>query len=205
MQIRQPEYAAFPEGPALCNPYCPVLNSEGIDIRPLLEDVSAKTEVPLELLLACAIAESGLDPQAERWGIHTAEACRAIAGRDWTTLAWIIGADWPDIGFGYGVQLVLFHYLGDYAPTVENCLAVRRGVFAHPEGSVLDMGRRLFICLQQVSGTDLKIVNDQAALGALVLYRTHRFVRLSDIVRQRATALVDTSTCALQRARELLD
>jgi hypothetical protein len=191
-------------GPPFCNPYRPVLNCEGVDIRPLLENVAAETHVPTALVLACAITESGLNPQAKRWGIHTREARTAIATHDWERLAWVIAASWPDIGFGYGGQLVLSHYLGDYAPTVENCLTVRSGVFANPEGSLQSMAQTLAAYLHPMSRRGLDVPNDDRQLTALLTYRRRRWLAPDRDGGRGATTLIDSSRAALGEAAALL-
>lgn len=113
-------------------------------------------------LLALLRAESGLNPQAERWGRETAAAVRAIAGQDWPALAGIISRVWPDVSFGYSQRIVLFHDQGDRSPTVANCLAVREQVFTHQEEDIRAAAARL----ASAFGRSL----DGTPLGAMVVY-----------------------------------
>ena len=89
------------------------------------------------------IAESNLNPYAERWGAATARAKEAIAAGDRRTLQQIIDRYWPDISFGYGQRIVLYHYCGDRSPTVDNCLAVRNSVFQNPMRDVVETAKKL--------------------------------------------------------------
>jgi cell wall-associated NlpC family hydrolase len=124
----------------------PILNTDRQDIRHMLQAAAETAGIPLEFALTCAIAESGLNPRAERYGA------------------------WPDISFGYGQQIVLYHYLGDRSSTPANIAAVRDSVFADPQGNLNDMCIRLASCLQRVQGVDLSPVNGDPLIGALVVY-----------------------------------
>jgi hypothetical protein len=116
-------------------------------------------------------------------------------------LEWVIAAAWPDICFGYGGQLVLYHYLGDDSPTVENCLLVRTSVLAHPEQSLVDMATRLGLYLHHVRDEDLRAAGGDRHLAALVTYRrTTCLPRVESRAPNHATALVETSRAALQHA-----
>lgn len=58
-------------------------------------------------------------------------------------LAAVIASEWPDISFGLGQRIVLYHYLGDGTPSLRNVLAVREQVFAHPERDILEAARKV--------------------------------------------------------------
>ena len=122
-------------------PVAALPNVSGEDLRPALTAASEGAGIPLALALACAIAESGLDPRAERWGGSegTRQAREAIAAGDSSRLQEIIDRAWPDISFGYGQRIVRFHYAGDRTPSVPNVLAVRRQVFENPEADLREM------------------------------------------------------------------
>jgi hypothetical protein len=181
-----------------------ISNSEGDDMRPMLEQVAAATAVPPALVLACALAESALNPVAEHWGIHTREARQAIAASNWRTLDSIIADAWPDIRFGYGGQLVLYHYLGDYSPTVTNCLAVRAGVFRDPQRNLLDMAQRLCAYLLRARQSELSMVGGDAWLGALVIYNCGSLPPPEAAYWTRPVGNVTNYRAALRQATALL-
>src|SRR5690606_34037303 len=83
----------------------------------------------------------------------------------------IIDRQWPDISFGYGQRIVLYHYLGDRTSTIENCLAVRAAVFADPDRDLAEMCYRLRGHLDDVRGVILPPqVGGDELLAALVSY-----------------------------------
>lgn len=150
-----------------------ILNAYGADITGDLTDAANQDGLPLLLVLGCAIAESNLRPDAERWGTRTAEAKDAIARQDWAALQRIIDAVVtisPDISFGYLQQVIKWHYLGDHEHTVANCLEVRRQVFADPRGNLFDGARRLAGTLRTARSHDLAPVDGDELLGACVVY-----------------------------------
>ena len=55
-----------------------MVNTLNQDIRPQLISIAKRVHVPMLLCLACIIAESGLNPYAERWGGRTAEAMECL-------------------------------------------------------------------------------------------------------------------------------
>jgi hypothetical protein len=128
--------------------------------------------IPLALALACAIAESGLDPRAERWGGSegTRQAREAIAAGDTARLQAIADRAWPDISFGYGQRIVRFHYAGDHTASVPNILAVRRHVFEHPEEDLREMAALLQSTLARARRGDLSRCEGDELLGALIVY-----------------------------------
>jgi len=179
-------------------------NVDGRDILPSLVVAADGAGIPVSLLLACAIAESGLNPRAERWGSRTEEAVAAIESGDLGRLGWIIEEAWPDISFGYGQRIVMYHYLGDRSSSVENCLAVRDGVFADPEADLRAMAEHLSACLSAAEGSDLSPVGSDPLLGALVVYNAGRMPASTDTWWQKWSGNVGSYRRALDRARELL-
>jgi hypothetical protein len=147
-------------------------NVSGEDLRPALTAASEGAGIPLVLALACAIAESGLDPRAERWGGSegTRHAREAIAAGDTSRLREIIDRAWPDISFGYGQRIVRFHYAGDQSPSVPNVLAVRRQVFEDPETDLREMAALLSSTLGRARRGDLSPCGGDEILGALIVY-----------------------------------
>jgi hypothetical protein len=158
----------------------PIINSEGDDISAMLKAAADAAGIPLELALACAIAESGLNPKAARYGA------------------------WPDISFGYGQQIVLYHYLGDHTNTPENISAVRDAVFADPQRNLNDMCQRLASDLQRVQGVDLSPVGGDQLLAALTVYNAGSWHKAGDPWWQAWAGNVRNYTGALARARDML-
>jgi hypothetical protein len=147
-----------------------IRNARGDDITHDLTSAAETHGIPLELALGVAIAESGLRPDAERWGTLTTQARDAITNRDMVLLQDIIMRAWPDISYGYGQQIVKFHYLGDLSPTVDNCLAVRTAVFNDPVTNLRDMCKRLAARLKQAQQTSLSRTDGDVLLMAAVIY-----------------------------------
>jgi hypothetical protein len=153
----------------------PILDVNGRDIRPPLERACEAAHVSLTLALACAMAESDLDPRTDRFGRRTAQARAAIANGDHATLGEIIQATWPDVSFGFGQRIVKFHYVGNLLPTVANVLAVREHVFAHPDQDLLEMARTLARRRTMAANGDLSLVGGDLDLGTLVAYNAGHF------------------------------
>jgi len=88
--------------------------------------------VDVLLFLATLMAESGLNPKAERFGFETLNAQQAINAGDWVALQAIIDRTKPDISFGY-TQLIVGtaagYGIGNGQHTVENVLDVRDRLF----------------------------------------------------------------------------
>lgn len=158
----------------------PIINTEGEDISGMLKSAADAASIPLELALACAIAESSLNPKATRTGA------------------------WPDISFGYGQQIVLYHYLGDHSNTPSNIAAVREGVFADPQRNIDDMCLRLASDLQRVQNVDLGPVDGDPLLAALVVYNAGSFHPAGDPWWGTWAGNVRNYRGALARAREML-
>lgn len=150
-----------------------IINSLGEDITVIMTSAATRASIPVKLALGCAIAESRLNPYAERWGRLTAEAVAAIEAKDWAALGLIINRVLqvsPDISFGYGQQIVRYHALGNHTETVDNCLLVRAQTFADPAGNLVDMAHRLASYLRTASAKDLTPVDNDPFLGACAIY-----------------------------------
>jgi hypothetical protein len=65
-----------------------VTTTQGTDIGPLLNAAATEQHMPTRVLVAIAIAESGLSETAERYGARTAEALECIA-------VLIAAGEWP--------------------------------------------------------------------------------------------------------------
>lgn len=143
-----------------------VLNTDGADISDLINAAAVEQGLDPVWLLALVLAESGLNPRAERWGRETAEAQAAIERQDWPTLTGIIGRAWPDISFGYSQRIVLYHDYGDRSPSVNNCLAVRDHVFANPAEDIDAAAARL--------AAGIARSNDGSVLGGMIVYNAGR-------------------------------
>ncbi|MCX6024041.1 MAG: hypothetical protein NTZ05_20380 [Chloroflexi bacterium] len=141
-----------------------VLDIEGGDITGMIEGSATTAGVDEAALLALLIAESALNPKAERWGRETGGAQNAIAMKDWDRLTGIIARTWPDISFGGSQRIVLYHELGDRSPSVNNVLAVRAAVFADPAGDILAAAKRLAGCIEGTA--------DKTPLAGMVKYNS---------------------------------
>lgn len=132
---------------------------------------AAAAGIPLWLAVATAKAESAMNNYAERWGAETNPAKAALAAGNWAQLRAIIGRAGADISFGYGQQILLYHYAGDRTASLENALAVRDAVFNDPETNVRDMCGRLAANVQRARGdSGLYVVDGDPYLGALLIY-----------------------------------
>lgn len=148
----------------------PILDTTGVDRRALIEAAATMHNIPAVLLLAGMIAESGLNPEAERWGMRTVEAQSYITRGDNVLLQALCYDVYPDLGFGFSQRIVLYHYLGDGTASIANVLAVRRLVFANPERDVYEMAAKLADCRQTALMGFLSPVGGDVLLGALVAY-----------------------------------
>lgn len=126
------------------------------------------------------IAESALDPYAEHWGA------------------------WPDISFGFGQRIVLYHYVGDRTDSAENIAFVRAYVFAHPDEDIAHMAENLEADLGYVESADLSPVRGDRLLAALVVYNAGHYPLPTDTWWQRWAGNVANYTAALLAARTIL-
>ncbi len=181
-------------------------NVSGEDILEILEPIAQEENCPLELALACVWAESGRppNPYAERWGRETQSAQLAIELEDWEGLGQIIERAWPDISFGYGQQIVKYHYLGDQSSRIENILAVRQEVFADSARALRDMCQRLEAYLRRAAHSNLSRVGGDRQLGALVIYNAGSLRPPDDPWWAAWSGNVAAYRKRLQEARELL-
>lgn len=147
-----------------------ILDAVGNDITRDVTDAAISAGIPPLLLLGCAIAESGLNPRAERWGKSTADAQAAMVAQNWDRLQAIIDVTWPDCSFGYMQHIVKFHYLGDRTQSVENCLNVRGQVFENPLGNLMNGALRLANYLRTAHQQDLTPVDGDELLMACVIF-----------------------------------
>ncbi len=182
----------------------PILNTDGQDIRPMLERAAAEAEVPLELLLAGVIAESGINPRAERWGAETELARTLLESGDMAGLARVIARAGDDISFGYSQRVVRYHWAGNGTLSVSNCLAVRALVFAEPEEDLLQMAFHLAWNLYVARDGDLRRVGGDPLLAALVVYNAGHLPYPDDPWWERWAANVESYRRALASARGLL-
>ena len=83
-----------------------VLDTEGVDIWPIVDKSACDNGVDATLLLALCKAESGLDPKAQRWGARTKEAKAALAQGAVDILRDIIRTEAPDVSFGLTQQII---------------------------------------------------------------------------------------------------
>jgi hypothetical protein len=140
-----------------------VINTRSEDIAPIINLAAMQTGLDPVHLLALLIAESGLNPHAERWGRETLAAKAAIERGDWALLMAIISRAWPDISFGYSQRIVMFHEDGDRSPSINNVLAVRARVFGNPAADINAAGSRLAGCFGHMTC-------DGSILSALTVY-----------------------------------
>lgn len=140
-----------------------VYNIEGLDISGAVVKAALAHGADPAHLLALLKAESGLNPRAERWGSRTAVAKNLIASQRFGDLQSLINVVWPDISFGYGQHIILYHYFGTREPFVENVMAVRQRVFEYPEENIDEAAKRLKSCTWHSS-------YDGTILSAFVIY-----------------------------------
>ncbi|MCL5264153.1 MAG: lytic transglycosylase domain-containing protein [Chloroflexi bacterium] len=111
-----------------------VLDTEGVDIFPLVARAAEKYGIPVVGLLAMLKAESGLKRKAARYGT------------------------WPDISFGYSqltVQTASGYGIGDGQNTAENIAAARNTLWDRE--TAIDVGaHHLSGCYGQADGDTLQ-------------------------------------------------
>ena len=149
-----------------------------MDILPLILAAIVGTGVPVETLYAGMIAESELEPRAERWGRQTVTARAYIQSDDMQALQWLLDSVWPDVSFGYSQRIVKYHWAGDQTPTVKNVMAVRQAVFDDPEEDLRQMALHLEWCRTQTANRPLDRVDGDRELGALVCYNAGHYPSL---------------------------
>ena len=140
---------AEPTHPAIPNIY-------GEDISGMIYAAVDAVGVYVEALLAMMIAESALNPMAERWGKRTREAMIALGkeNENWRELQAIVDDAWPDISFGYTQQIVMYHWWGDGTIDLNNILSVRKATFANPARDILEASYKLSSCIG-IAGGDI--------------------------------------------------
>jgi len=151
--------------------------------------------VPIEGLLALLIAESALDPYAERWGSETRKAQRLIVIQDWTSLQALINDVQPDISFGMSQRIVKYHWEGNGTHTYQNVLAVRKAVFDDPARDVLEAAKRYAFNLSQVGGNILE---------GLMVYNYGHFASVAERATTTFQAHLASYASALRKAKEIL-
>lgn len=185
-----------------------------------MERAAGEARIPLVLGLGCALAESGLDPRAERWGQRNAEAKLALQGLGLLVetegspmtpdearalLEDVVDTEWPDLSWGYSQRIAAYHWAGDRSATVDNCLAVRSAVLADPERDLVEMSWKLRGCLEVVLEEDLRWVGGDPLLGALVVYNAGHLPGLEEDWWRRYASHVASYRISLDRAREMLE
>lgn len=178
----------------------PILDAEGNDITTPLREGAGINGIPVQLPLACAIAESGLRPDAERWGRETTAAQGAIARQDWGALQAIINRAGSDVSFGLGQRVVPYHYYGDLSLTVSNCLAVRAYVFNHEAEDVWEMCNFLGDHYRKAGTADLSPTGGDRLLMALCAYNAGHVPTPSEAYWTTRAATVVRYREALQTA-----
>lgn len=180
-----------------------IRNTLGQDLGPLFLEAAATAGISVQLLIACAIAESGLNPYAERWGRETTAARAAIQAGDHEALQAILDRVWPDVSFGYSQRIVLYHDLGDRSRTVANVLAVRDQVFAHPDHELARMATLLASHQANARSADLSRVDGDVELAALVSYNAGHLPPPASSYWSVYAGNVASYRAAFARAREL--
>lgn len=182
----------------------PIYNTQGEDIRGVLEQVAAQYGLPLWFVLACAIAESGLNRYAERWNGLTPTAKKAILDQDWTTLQSVIDRSGEDISFSYGQQTLQLFVQRPY--TVEEALQVRSYLFDDPARALADMAQRMQAQLHR-AGTEgqpyLPKAGGDIYLAALLYYNSG-VGWYEDWYWERYQANVANYRGAMRRAKEMV-
>ncbi len=109
-------------------------------------------DLTLHLMLTTAIAESQLNPYAERYGV------------------------WPDVSFGLSQRILAYHWAGNGQNTLQNIAAVRAAVFANPTLDLYHMGYKLLTNIWTVrEEKDLRRVGGDRQLATLVVYNRGHF------------------------------
>lgn len=158
-----------------------VLDTTGVDLYPLIQRAVRRYDVPTVAVLAMLIAESGLNPRAERWGVH------------------------PDISFGLSqitIETAKGYGLGD--GTLATALSVRTALFNR--ATAVDLGtRHLAGNLAYVRERKPQQVGDALLLDALRVYNGGGGALDNPAWEARWAANVASYRVALRRAHELLE
>lgn len=159
----------------------------------------------MEGLLGLLIAESALNPRAERWGKDTRHAQilieRLESGSNGATLQELqdlIDAQWMDISFGYGQRIVAYHWWGDGTSHVSNVLSVRKAVFGNPNRDILEAAFRFSNGWKAATGMDEPLIK------AMVHYNAGHIPLPNDPWWKRWAGNVASYRAALSRARSIL-
>jgi len=143
-------------------------------------------DLTMHLILSGVIAESHLNPYAERYGV------------------------WPDVSFGPSQRAVAWHWTGDRTNRPANIAFVRQQVFAHPERDLYEMGKWLLGNIHQVrasleNGGDLRRVDGNIGLAVLVVYNAGHFPAYDSYWWTKYAGHVDRYRLAMMQARQLLE
>ena len=152
----------------------------------LHRDGHTDPDLTMHLMLSAAIAESHLNPYAERYGVY------------------------PDISFGLAQRSLASHWTGDRTNTPANIAFVRQQVFAHPELDLYHMGVWLLGNLHQVrasisEGNDLRRVDGNIGLAALVTYNAGYLPAYDSYWWTKYAAHVERYKLAMAQARQILE
>lgn len=181
-------------------------------LAPYLIESAQVNDIPLPLIVGCAVAESKINPKDERWGTRTPEAVDAMNGGAWGKLAEIITAAGNDISFGVSQRIVAGHWAGDRSLTVENCLYVRQATFADPRRDIIEMGKRLRTNLsimerlqREGSPGTLANVGGDLSLGACVIYNAGHWPEMTETYWRTRQQNIQNYRDGLESAPSLID
>lgn len=213
---------APPPEPEPTPPPAPVvLDASNVDIGPAIASIADRYGLPPWALHGCLIAESGMNPRAERW------ADRSTRGRELTARIDRDPGDEAaynelqrlmddlklrgvhyDCSWGYS-QLIWStaggYGIGDGQYTLANLLDVRRQLF--DRATSIDLGaRHLALCYQRVRD-ELGDVGDEieTAINALIVYNSGSIQRPGSSYFQNYSGNVAAYKSAIRQARPLWD
>lgn len=143
-------------------------------------------DLTMHLILSGIIAESQLDPYAERYGI------------------------WPDVSFALSQRQVALHWAGNGQNTPENIAVVRAAAFADPVRDLYEMGKWLLGNIHQVRasikrGGDLQPVDGDMGLAVLTTYNWGSYPVRNSVYWTEYTANVIRYKHAMFQARQILE
>ena len=175
-----------------------VVDWEGVDITDIVENAASVVGLDPIALLALLKAESSLRRKAQRFGLVTNEFLQRLMWYEHgdhsqeAELQRLLNDAWPDVSFGFGQQIVLYHYAGDHSANLENVLAVRKEVFDHPEINIANAADRLASYIpRSLDGT---------VLGGMVVYNAGSDRRDDPVWMERWAGNVATYEEALEWA-----